>query len=164
MPRIGAVRGTRWVASPESMVLSAAQCGPSSGLVAEVVVIRFNGNRPEEIGGGHSVRVAVGSHQRPHVEFGFGFHRGGWRSLETRPAHDCVALRQHLCRTAGERQRLRTMADLQSMAEIGMHALRDAPPERCAVGCVEMRDLLSCMEKRSPRRSVTTQKRCWRCP
>lgn len=47
---------------------------------------------------------------------------------------------------AGERQRLRTMADLQSMAEIGMHALRDAAPERCR-RLFEMRDLLSYMEK-----------------
>jgi len=47
---------------------------------------------------------------------------------------------------AGERQRLRTMADLQHMAEIGMHALRNSPPERCR-RLFEMRDLLSYMEK-----------------
>lgn len=46
---------------------------------------------------------------------------------------------------AGERHRLQTMADLQRMAESGLHALRTAPPE-CSRRLHEMRDLLSYME------------------
>lgn len=46
---------------------------------------------------------------------------------------------------AGERQRLRTMVDLQNMAEVGMHALRGSPPERSR-RLYEMRDLLSYMQ------------------
>lgn len=46
---------------------------------------------------------------------------------------------------AGERQRIRTMADLQTLADTGLHALRGAPPER-GRRLREMRDLLTHME------------------
>lgn len=47
---------------------------------------------------------------------------------------------------AGERERIRTMADLQTLADAGLKALADAPPERCR-RLLEMRDLLVYMEK-----------------
>ncbi len=47
---------------------------------------------------------------------------------------------------AGERERLRTMADLQNLADTGLKALGDAPPERSR-RLHEMRDLLAYMEK-----------------
>lgn len=47
---------------------------------------------------------------------------------------------------AGERHRLQTMVDLQRMADAGLHALRDARPQRSR-RLHEMRDLLSYMEK-----------------
>lgn len=46
---------------------------------------------------------------------------------------------------AGERQRLRTMADLQTLADVGLHALRDAPPQRSR-RIQEMRELTAYME------------------
>ncbi|CAM4122126.1 hypothetical protein MB901379_00864 [Mycobacterium basiliense] len=47
---------------------------------------------------------------------------------------------------AGERERIRTMADLQNLADAGLKALGDAPPERSR-RLHEMRDLLTYMEK-----------------
>lgn len=47
---------------------------------------------------------------------------------------------------AGERERLRTMADLQNLADTGLKALGGAPPERSR-RLHEMRDLLAYMEK-----------------
>ncbi len=47
---------------------------------------------------------------------------------------------------AGERHRLQTMADLQRMADAGLAALSEAPPERSR-RLHEMRDLLGYMEK-----------------
>lgn len=46
---------------------------------------------------------------------------------------------------AGERHRLQTMVDLQRMAEAGLNALREAPPE-CSRRLHEMRNLLDYME------------------
>lgn len=46
---------------------------------------------------------------------------------------------------AGERQRIRTMADLQAMADAGLHALRGSPPER-GRRLQEMRELSAYME------------------
>lgn len=46
---------------------------------------------------------------------------------------------------AGERQRIRTMADLKSLADAGLHALRDFPPQRSR-RVQEMRDLTAYME------------------
>ena len=46
---------------------------------------------------------------------------------------------------AGERQRIRTMADLQTLADAGLHALRGAPPQRSR-RIQEMRDLSAYME------------------
>ena len=46
---------------------------------------------------------------------------------------------------AGERQRIRTMADLQAMADAGLHALRGSAPER-GRRLREMRDLTAYME------------------
>ena len=46
---------------------------------------------------------------------------------------------------AGERQRIRTMADLQTLADVGLHALRDSPPQRSR-RIQEMRELTAYME------------------
>lgn len=46
---------------------------------------------------------------------------------------------------AGERQRIRTMSDLQAMADSGLQALRGSPPER-GRRLQEMRDLSAYME------------------
>lgn len=46
---------------------------------------------------------------------------------------------------AGERQRIRTMADLRAMADAGLHAMRGSPPER-GRRLQEMRDLSAYME------------------
>lgn len=46
---------------------------------------------------------------------------------------------------AGERQRIRTMADLKAMADVGLHAMRGSPPER-GRRLQEMRDLSAYME------------------
>ena len=46
---------------------------------------------------------------------------------------------------AGERQRIRTMADLKAMADAGLHAMRGSPPER-GRRLQEMRDLSAYME------------------
>ncbi len=47
---------------------------------------------------------------------------------------------------AGERQRIRSMADLTVMADAGLQAMRGAPPESTR-RLEEMRDLLSYMQK-----------------
>ncbi len=47
---------------------------------------------------------------------------------------------------AGERQRIRTMADLQTLADAGLRALRDSPPQRSR-RIQEMRELTAHMEK-----------------
>jgi DNA-binding transcriptional regulator GbsR (MarR family) len=46
---------------------------------------------------------------------------------------------------AGEQQRIRTMVDMQDLADAGLHALRDSPPER-GQRLREMRDLSTYME------------------
>lgn len=46
---------------------------------------------------------------------------------------------------AGERQRIRTMADLKAMADSGLHAMRGSPPER-GRRLQEMRELSAYME------------------
>lgn len=46
---------------------------------------------------------------------------------------------------AGERQRIRTMADLTAMAEVGLRAMGDSPPERTR-RLTEMRALSAFME------------------
>lgn len=46
---------------------------------------------------------------------------------------------------AGERERIRAMAELQDLADVGLRALGDAPPQRSR-RLREMRDLLAYME------------------
>ena len=47
---------------------------------------------------------------------------------------------------AGEQQRVRAMADMQDLADAGLRALRDAPPERVR-RLQQMRDLSAYMEQ-----------------
>jgi DNA-binding transcriptional regulator GbsR (MarR family) len=80
----------------------------------------------------------VSTNARMLIQFGFVERLGVAGDRRT-----YFRLRPHAF-AAGERQRIRTMADLQTLADVGLHALRNSPPERSR-RIEEMRELTAYM-------------------
>jgi len=82
----------------------------------------------------------ISTNARTLIQFGFVERLGVAGDRRT-----FFRLRPHAF-AAGERQRIRTMADLQNLADTGLRALRDSPPER-GRRLQEMRELSTYMER-----------------